>query len=354
LSGAVVREVVACAADPVDPAGAPEEAMKLVWPVLLALALVVDPQAARAELAPGSMDVRWDPGAKDCTAVGRPPIQVHAYNPQTFILRENLCATWEAPFMYVLLGTQRALLVDTGDVADPARVPLAATVMGLLPGEGPSKPPLLVVHTHGHLDHRRGDGQFEHLPNVQLVPSDLDHVRRFFGFSDWPSGHAEVDLGGRIVDVVPAPGHHPAHVVYYDRSTGILFSGDFLLPGRLLVDDLAGYRASARRVADFLKDRPVCWVLGGHIEKNVSGELLPWQSTYHPEEAPLQLTKADVLALPAALAKFNGFYTATGGFVIMNPIHNLIAMAAGLLIVLTAIGYLLFRFIRRRRRRRLA
>jgi hypothetical protein len=107
-------------------------------------------------------------------------------------------------------------------------------------------------------------------------------------------------------------------------------------------------------VADFVDDRPVSWVLGGHIEKNVSGELLPWQSTYHPDEAPLQLTKADVLALPAALARFNGFYTATGGFVIMNPIHNLIAMAAGLLVVLAGIGYLGVRFVRRRRRRRLA
>ena len=91
------------------------------------------------------------------------------------------------------------------------------------------------------------------------------------------------------------------------------------------------------------------YVLGGHIEKTLSGKLLPWQSTYHPNEAPLQLTKADVLALPAALAKFNGFYTVTGGFVIMNPIHNLIAMAAGVLAVLAALGYLLVRFIRSRR-----
>jgi hydroxyacylglutathione hydrolase len=325
--------------------------MKLMWPTLLALALVLDPETARAELTGGSMDVRWDPGAKDCAAVTRPPIQVHAYNSQTFILREGLCATWEAPFMYVLVGNERALLIDTGDVADPAKMPLEATVMGLLPGEGPSKLPLLVVHTHGHLDHRQGDGQFAHRPNVQLVLSDLSHVRRYFGFTGWPNGHAEIDLGGRIVDVLPAPGHHPAHVVYYDRNTGILFSGDFLLPGRLLVDDIAAYRASAQRVAEFLTDRPVRWVLGGHIEKDRAGKLLPWQSTYHADEAPLQLTKAEVLALPAALAKFNGFYTATGGFVIMNPIHNLIAMAAGVLAVLAVFGYLLVRFIRSRRRR---
>jgi glyoxylase-like metal-dependent hydrolase (beta-lactamase superfamily II) len=184
------------------------------------------------------------------------------------------------------------------------------------------------------------------------VPSDLEHVRQYFGFTHWPDGAAEVDLGDRIIDVLPAPGHHPAHVVYFDRNTGLLFSGDFLLPGRLLVDDLGAYRASARRIADFVKDRPVSQVLGGHIEKNRAGELLPWQSTYHPDEGSLALTKAEVLALPAALGKFNGFYTHTAGFVIENPVHNLIALAGTVIALLTGVGIWLFQFIRRRRHRR--
>jgi glyoxylase-like metal-dependent hydrolase (beta-lactamase superfamily II) len=332
-----------------------ETVMKRLTPTLIALCLFLGPSPAWAGPAPGSvpgsMEVRWDAGAKDVKAHPHSPIQVHPYDAQTFILRENLCDTWEAPFIYLLVGSRQALLIDTGDVADPKAMPLEKTVMALLPGDGPTKLPLVVVHSHGHLDHRLGDAQFEHQPGVQVVPSDLDHVRKHFGFTDWPNGTAEVDLGGRIIDVLPVPGHHRAHVAYYDRNTGILFSGDFLLPGRLLVDDIGTYRASAQRLADFLKSRPLNYVLGGHIEKNRAGELLPWQSTYHPDERPLPLAAADVFALPAALRQFNGFHTETGAFVIENPIHILMAIAGVLVLALAGLGVMLYRFIRRRRRR---
>jgi hydroxyacylglutathione hydrolase len=301
------------------------------------------------DLAPGSMEVHWDQGAKTCPAGETNPIQVHRYNAQTIVLREKLCSTWEAPFMYLLIGNKEALLIDTGDIADAKLMPLETLVMSLLPGESGAKLPLLVLHSHGHLDHRAGDPQFEGVNGVTMVRSDLEHVRRYFGFSDWPNGTAQIDLGDRVVDVLPAPGHHPAQLVYYDRNTGLVFSGDFLLPGRLLVDDWNAYEASAQRVAAFLKDRPVSFVLAGHVEKNLSGELLPWESTYHPDEHALQLTKEDVAALPAAMRKFNGFYTETGSFVIENGLRMLIAAAVAAALVLAVLGIFIYRFIRRRR-----
>ncbi len=96
------------------------------------------------------MEMHWDAGAADCATSKAPPIEVHAYNPTTYILREDLCATWEAPFMYLIVGSDKALLIDTGDVADPRLMPLASTVMGLLPGDAHGKLPLIVVHTHTH------------------------------------------------------------------------------------------------------------------------------------------------------------------------------------------------------------
>ena len=314
------------------------------------LALLLLPILAwSAGLAPGSMDVHWDPGAETCPVAEINPIQVHRYNAQTIVLREKLCSTWEAPFMYLLIGTKRALLIDTGDIADPKLMPLESLVMSLLPGESAAKLPLLVVHSHGHLDHRAGDPQFEGVNGIELVRSDLEHVRAFFGFADWPNGSAQIDLGDRIVDVLPAPGHHPAQLLYYDRDTGLVFSGDFLLPGRLLVDDWSAYEVSARRVAEFVKDRPVSFVLGGHVEKNRSGALLPWESTYHPDEHSLQLTRDDLAALPAALGKFNGFYTESGPFVMENGLRILIAAAVAVILVLAILCILIYRFIRRRR-----
>jgi len=318
---------------------------------LLALGVLLTASAAWPQLAPGLMDFRWNEGAEDCKASPQAPLEVHAYNQATFILRENLCATFEAPFMYLLIGSAKALLIDTGDVADPNQMPLAKTVMHLLLGDGTRKLPLLVVHTHRHLDHRAGDGQFKHLSNVQVVGFDIDSVRRFYKFNDWPNGLARIDLGDRTVDAIPTPGHNETEVSFYDRNTGLFFSGDFLMPGRLLIDDASADLASAKRVAAFVRDRPVTFVLGGHIELDTAGETFPWQSQYHPHEHALPMTKNDLLALPAAIASFNGFYT-TGRFILMNSTRILIAFAVLAAVALIALVLLLVLFIRRRRARR--
>jgi hydroxyacylglutathione hydrolase len=318
--------------------------------LLCGVGLMLASSCAWPQVATSSVDVHWDEGAKDCKASPRAPIEVHAFNPQTLILRENLCSTFEAPFMYLLLGSTRALLIDTGDVADPNQMPLATTVMRLLPGDEPAKLPLLVVHTHRHLDHRAGDGQFSHLPNVQVVGFDIDSVRRYYNFTDWPNGLAQIDLGDRSVDVMPTPGHNETEVSFYDRNTGLFFSGDFLMPGRLLINDTRADLASARGVAAFVKDRPVSFVLGGHIELDATGEVFPWGSQYHPNEHALAMTKDDLLALPAAVSSFNGFYTRSGKFILMNSTHNLIALALVSGVVLLALVLTLVRYIRRRKR----
>ncbi len=179
-------------------------------------------------------------------------------------------------------------------------MPLAKTVMSLLPGDTSAKISLLVVHTHRHGDHRAGDGQFTHLANLQVVGFDMDSVRNYYNFVDWPNGLAQIDLGDRTVDVMPTPGHNETEVSFYDRNTGMFFSGDFLMPGRLLIDNISADLASAERVAAFVKDRPISFVLGGHIELNSKGDTFPWGSHYHPHEHVLQINKDDLLALPAA------------------------------------------------------
>ncbi len=323
--------------------------MNYLLAAIFALGTLFASESAWAQVATVPLDVHWNEGAADCKVNPPAPLEVHAYNPQTFILRENLCATFEAPFMYLLIGSKKALLIDTGDVADADQMPLAKTVMNLVPGNGSAKLRLLVVHTHRHLDHRAGDGQFAHLPEVQIVGFDLDSVRRYYGFTDWPNGIAQIDLGDRTVDVIPTPGHNATEVSFYDRNTALFFSGDFLMPGRLLIDDAAADLASAKRVAAFVKDRPVTHVLGGHIELDAAGRTFPWESQYHPDEHALPMTKDDLIALPAAISSFNGFYTRSGKFILINPMRIIIAMAVVIGLVLIAIVLAVIRYVRRRR-----
>ena len=315
--------------------------------LLTVAAILFTALPALAEPVPGSLPAHWNVGAEDCAASPQPPLQVHAYEPQTFILRQSPCATFEANFIYLLIGSDKALLIDTGAVADPKAMPLAKTILELLPDKDGKKLPLLVAHTHRHLDHRAGDPQFASLPSVQVVPFDLEGVRAFFGFANWPNGIAHLDLGGRTVDVIPTPGHNPTHVAFYDGRTGILFSGDFLLPGRLLIDDAAAYRESALRVIDFLKTRPLTHILGGHIELNAAGRAYRFGSQYHPNEHRLELARADLTALPAALESFNGFYARYPNYILTNPTRNLVALAIIAVAVLIFIVWGARRLLRR-------
>jgi glyoxylase-like metal-dependent hydrolase (beta-lactamase superfamily II) len=303
----------------------------------LALGLLLLAVRAWGEPVAGSLDVHWSEGAEDCGKAALPPLQVHQYEPQTYILRQSFCADFEAPLMYLLIGADEALLIDTGAVEDTPQLGLTKTVMDLLPSKGDAKIPLLVFHTHGHGDHRAADAQFAALPGVKVVPPEVPDLQTALSLPQWPEGVAQIALGDRTVDVIAAPGHQPAHLIFYDDRTALLLTGDFLLPGRLMVDDLSAYRASAARLVAFLGDRPVSHVLGAHIELDNAGELFPSGSTHHPNERPLALDKADVLALPGALADFNGFYSRHDHFVITNPKRNLLTLAAGLVLVLVAI-----------------
>jgi len=290
------------------------------------------------------MDVHWNEGSEDCIKNPQPPIQVHRYNAQTFILRESLCATYEAPFVYLLIGKHKALLIDTGAVADAKTMPLAETVSSLLANSG-SRVPLMVVHTHGHLDHRSGDDQIRALPNVEVVPTDLEGVKSRLGIGDWPNEIGQIDLGDRVIDVIPTPGHYRSHVAYYDRQTGLFFSGDFILPGRLLIEETKADLASARRVVEFAEQHPIAYVLGGHIELDESGKTF-FGTRHHPNERPLQLTKQDLVALPGIVSGFNGFYAKRGVYVLMNQNRILILLGIGAIVLLVAIILILRRLWR--------
>jgi hydroxyacylglutathione hydrolase len=139
-------------------------------------------------------------------------------------------------------------------------------------------------------------------------------------------------------------------VAFYDRRTGILFSGDFLMPARLTMEDSAAYHASALRVVDFAQARPLTHILGGHIELDTAGHAYAMGSHYHPNEHRLELSKEDLLALPAALEGFNGFYARHPSFILSNPRHNLAALAISAVALLIFIVWAVRRLLRRHRR----
>src|SRR5437762_12827993 len=80
------------------------------------------------------LDVAWIHGSEAAKYNTDPAIQVHAYDEHTYILRQNMAVHYEAPFMFLLFGGSRALLIDTGATADPRYFPLRRTVDAIIDG----------------------------------------------------------------------------------------------------------------------------------------------------------------------------------------------------------------------------
>jgi hydroxyacylglutathione hydrolase len=256
--------------------------------------------AAQPSVEPGDLPSKWITGGPSCLEV--PDWQVHEYNPSFYILRESGCTNYEKPFLYLIFGRERALLVDTGaGASDAARVTQGLIAKWAQRSQRESVP-LVVAHSHGHGDHVAGDKGFDGMADVTLVAAAVPALQKAFAIDNWPEQAGSIDLGDRIVDVIPIPGHQPAHVAYYDRKTGILLTGDHLYPGRLYISDFPVYLASTRRLVQFTEGKPVAHILGCHIEQSATPFVdYPIGTTYQPHEHSLDLGRAHLLELQAGL-----------------------------------------------------
>ncbi len=251
------------------------------------------------------INVRWIHGTARRDRSGEPAIQVHRVDPHTVILRQSKCLSHEAPFMYLLFGNERAVLFDTGATADPASFPLRATVDDLIVSwlaEHPrARYELLVAHSHGHNDHVAADGQFLDRPSTTIVGRELDDVQRYFGFTAWPEQMVSLDLGGRVLEIIATPGHHRAAITVYDPWSGVLLTGDTVLPGRLYAFDYPAFLESLDRMVELVRHRAVSFVLGCHVEMtSANGQDYPLGARYQPDERPLQMTAAQLLEVRRA------------------------------------------------------
>ena len=240
----------------------------------------------------GSFPNRWIFGG-DCA--NDPLVQVHAYNEDTYILRQSKCETFESPFLYLLFGEDTALLLDTGaNSATPIQAVVQGVIEDWLARNGKTTIDLVVQHTHGHFDHFQADSQFIGAPYVTAIESfAAGAYEQSWGFQDYPNDVPTYDLGGRVLDVIGTPGHAPQSVSLYDRETQLLLTGDIVYPGHLFIFGQTfwpDFRASLGRLASWASTHPVSWVLGCHVEmSNQPFTPYAYGTTVQPDEHPLQL-----------------------------------------------------------------
>ncbi|HXC08042.1 MAG TPA: MBL fold metallo-hydrolase [Steroidobacteraceae bacterium] len=257
----------------------------------------------------GTLPNTWDSGGPKCMEM--PEWQVHEYNADLYILRQSGCTDFEKPFVFLLFGSDRALLLDTGSRRGNLAPQIQLTVHRWLARNNRGGIPLIVAHTHSHSDHVAGDAALQALndPSIPItyVPPTVEANQKIFGITRWPDDTGAVDLGNRIIDVLAIPGHDGAAIALYDRQTAILFTGDSVYPGRLYIRDLSAFQKSNQRMLDFTDGKIVAHILGNHIEQTRTPYLdYPVGTIFQPNEHEWALSRGVLFEIQAGLEAMHG------------------------------------------------
>src|SRR5437868_965401 len=200
--------------------------------------------------------------------------QVYRIRPGVFAMYEP--HQYEEVISYLITGSRRALLFDTGlGIGDMRKVVTQLTDR-----------PVTVLNSHTHFDHIGDNWQFQDIlgldtPYTRRNTQGGTHeqlrevvmAQRFCG--DPPPGFVPdkyaipafkisgyvkdgdvIDLGERQLEVVLTPGHTPDTLCLLDRKNKLLFTGDTFYAGPIFLyvpeSDVAAYGRSVDKLAQLV------------------------------------------------------------------------------------------------------
>ncbi|WP_321469956.1 MBL fold metallo-hydrolase [uncultured Paludibaculum sp.] len=246
--------------------------------------------------AKGTFPKVWIHGSKSLLDNHDPPVQVHWFNEHTVVMRENKAYNYEAAFMYLYFGNDRAILLDQGSTALRSEWPLRDVVDKVIAEwcrkHGRQDIPLVLAFSHLHGDHWAAQNQFIDRPNTRIMGLTHEEMVGFWGMKNYPEERVEFDLGGRKLLIWGSPGHVEDEFAYYDTYTQILFTGDMFYRGYCYITYWDKWMDSMARLMQFADKFPIAYVVGCHVEMKKDGSFFTYGTTYQPDEAPVQMDLA--------------------------------------------------------------
>jgi len=222
--------------------------------------------------------------------------EVYRIRPAVFAIYEP--HQYEEVISYLIVGSKRALLLDTGlGMGDMRGVVRELTSI-----------PVTVLNTHTHYDHIGDNWQFE-----DVLGFDNDYSRRnsagakhddvkdavvsdrfcgslpegfkpenynipAFKVSHYVKDGDLIDLGDRQLQVIATPGHTPDALCLFDKNNRLLFSGDTFYAGPIFLyvpeTSVPDYTRSVEKLASMVSQ--IDLVLPSHN---------------FPAESPVELTR---------------------------------------------------------------
>ena len=213
--------------------------------------------------------------------------------------------------MFLLEGDEKALLIDTGT----GTFDIKQSIVQL------TNKPVVVVLTHGHVDHAGGMNQFEevyiHSDDMEMakgvsVKDRKEYVNMMLSMSEGIYDVTEenviegnnavelkplhmgdkIQLGNRTVEVYETPGHTPGGLSFLDTKERIIFTGDACNMNTLLyLNGMGGGNDRPKSgISDLLKTAELIASLGKKYDRNYNGHI-GYASMVNMMPMPAQLTK---------------------------------------------------------------
>jgi glyoxylase-like metal-dependent hydrolase (beta-lactamase superfamily II) len=190
--------------------------------------------------------------------------------------------------VYLLKGSKKNVLVDTGMAAYYPQLKLSLKELGLKPRDI-----LFVILTHEHFDHigattlffdtalvaahRLAANKIELQDEFVTMMKYCNNLNKPFNADIWLEDGNIIDLGNYKLNVVHTPGHTSGCICLYEARERLLFSGDTVFGGGTLSSiassgNVSDYMNSLQRLSS-LKVKFLC---PGHgkISEDPEGDIL--------------------------------------------------------------------------------
>lgn len=221
--------------------------------------------------------------------------KVHSLGRGVYHIEESAGA-----FTTLIIGEKKSLLIDTGyGFSDLRSVVEKLTNL-----------PMIVVNTHGHLDHTGGNDQFEQVYiNYKDLPvylwyqsvekkNFIEKFKKDYGGDIdkiWPPSFDEVqymaktsrkllalsdgqsfDLGGRTVTAYFLPGHTVGSTVFFDSESGFLFAGDDISKTVWIFFEHSAPLNVYVNALERIRQLPVQGIVTSHLPDIFKKQLIDW------------------------------------------------------------------------------
>lgn len=182
--------------------------------------------------------------------IGQDWYSVYRLDEDTLVINED--GQFDENVSYLVIGSQRAALIDTGDnLADIRELVMKLTNL-----------PIFVINTHRHADHIGGNYLFDevwaydHRVSREAAALGVSHEDALeviqpgslskpipqpfyedmycippYRITRWIPDGEKIDLGGRTLEAIHSPGHAPDHLMFLEEERKYLWTGDNFYTG---------------------------------------------------------------------------------------------------------------------------